>query len=183
MFILFGLGTIFFIILIIFSFPQFSPIPYFPSNKKDLKLILKSLKIKNDQTIIDLGAGDGMIIFEAAKYAFEKELNTQFIATEINPILLSIMFLRRLFHKNKNNIKILYADMFTMNYHLSSIINHPSLTFYLYISPWFLDKTVLNIKKQIKKYNIVSYMYQIPSLKNIENKSKGNIHDIFTYTI
>lgn len=174
---------ILFVIVAIFAFPQFSPIPYFPSNKKDIKYIIKALKLKNNQTVYDLGAGDGVVIFEAAKESWRKNLNTQFIAIDINPILLVLMHIRRLFHPNRRNIRITYGNMFTMNY--SSLTTDYSLptTFYLYISPWHIEKTLRNIKKQIGHFFIVSYMYRIPGLQNIEKKIQGIAHDTYTYTV
>lgn len=116
-FIFIGLILFIFVVLILFSFPCFSPIPYYPSNKKDLPFIIKAVNLKNDQVIIDLGAGDGVVIFAAASNAISlpKKLNTQFIAVEINPVLIFIMHLRRLFHPNRKNIKIVWADMFKVN--------------------------------------------------------------------
>ena len=55
--------------------------------------------------MIDLGAGDGIVIFKAASQAFQKRLNTKFIAVEINPVLILILYLRRLFHPNKKILK------------------------------------------------------------------------------
>src|SRR3989338_5627967 len=131
--------------IILFSFKRFSPVPYFPSNKIDLHLIIKALDLKNNQTLIDLGAGDGIIIFAAARKALEKNLNTQFVAIDINPILIFILHLRRFFHKNKKSIKIISADMFntpltTYTQRSVHIGNKETLnvTVYLYISPWFL---------------------------------------------
>lgn len=188
LFILYSIFFILFIIAIIFAFPKFSPIPYFPSNKKDLPLIIKSLKLKNNQTVIDLGAGDGIVIFEGAKIALEKKLNTQFIAVDINPVLLIIMLLRRLFHPNRKNIQIIYGDIFKFN--LMNFINFTNfITIYLYISPWFLEKTISNIQSQIQNTEyrilntkIVSYMYKIPSLNKFEKKIKAYKHPIYIYS-
>ena len=137
--------TIFFIfvflilgVIFLFSSPQLSPIPYFPSNKKDLPLIIKALNLKNNQVVFDLGAGDGMVIFEAGKLAFQKKLNTQFFAVEINPVLILIMWVRWLFHPNKKNIKIICGDIFKIDFK-KLVTNHQSLiTIYLYISPCYL---------------------------------------------
>jgi len=123
MYLAIGLIICLFVIIIIFSFPQFSPIPYFPSNGRDIPLILKALNIRSDQTIIDLGAGDGIVIFRAAERAFQNKCNTKFIAVEINPILLLILHIRRLLHPNRKNIKIINTDMFSINYSLL-ITNH-----------------------------------------------------------
>ena len=178
-FILFIITTLFFVILI-FSSKRFSPIPYFPSNKQDLPLIIKVLKLKKNQVIFDLGAGDGIVIFAAAKEALGKKLNTKFIAVEINPILILFLHLRRLFHPNKKNIKIVKDDIFSMNF--SSLTTNYSLltTFYLYISPWFLDKVAKKIKKDFPKAKIISYMYTIKSLRNKERVISGK-SPIFVY--
>lgn len=167
------------IIIIIFSFPRFSPIPYFPSNKKDLPHILHALDIRSDQTIVDLGAGDGIIIFEAARQAFLKKLNTQFYAVEINPVLLLILYIRRLFHPNRVNIHIVKRDMFTMSY--DDIASGEDNTFYLYISPWFIEKTVKNITKQVKKFELVSYFYRVTCLPLHKESVIKGVHSLYTY--
>jgi len=168
------------IILIIFSFPKFSPIPYFPSNIKDIKLILKALDLKNDQTIVDLGAGGGLVIFEAAKKAYEQKINTQFIAVELNPILILSLHLKRFFHKNRENIEIIYDDMFKMKSLIrNSQLSNGPIVFYLYISPWFLNKVINQIKKTVKKFTVVSYFYEIKGEKYIK-KSEGK-HNVYVY--
>lgn len=173
---------IFFVIIVLFSFPQFSPIPYFPSNKKDLPFIIQSLRLKNKQVVFDLGAGDGMVIFAGAKEAFRKKLDTQFVAVEINPVLLSILYIRKLLHPNRRNIKVMYGNMFTMNYKKHLTLEFSHLTFYLYISPWYLARTVSNLKSQISNFNVVSYMYEIPYLKP-SKKIEADTHPVFIYTI
>lgn len=166
-------------VIFLFSSAKLSPIPYFPSNKKDLPLIIKALNLKNNQTVVDLGAGDGVVIFEAAKKAYQKNLNTNFIAIEINPVLILILHLRRLFHQNRKNIKVIYEDMFKLNF--MNFINFKNfITFYLYISPWYLEKIIKNLKLKIKNFSVVSYFYPIKSLKNKEKVIKGK-NCIFLY--
>ncbi len=168
------------IIIFIFSSKKFSPIPYFPSQSVDLSKIIKALNLKNNQTVIDLGAGDGIVIFEAAKSSYQQKLNTKFVAVEINPVLILILHLRRLFHINKNNIKIIYGDIFTMDFSPLTP-NSYLLTFYLYISPWFLEKTISNIKNQISKFSVISYMYPIKSLTKKSKEIIQGKNRIFVY--
>lgn len=168
--------------IILFSFPQFSPIPYFPSNEKDLPLILDALNIRTNQTIIDLGAGDGIVIFEAAQKAFQNKLDTKFIAVEINPVLLLILHIRRLLHPNKKNIRIINTNMFTMNFSSLTTGYYSPATFYIYISPWFIEKTVANITKQIKKFELVSYFYQVKCFPEYTEKLKNGIHKVYRYS-
>jgi predicted RNA methylase len=180
------IGVILFIfvisIIVIFAFPRFSPIPYFPSHGKDIPLILKALRIRANQTIIDLGAGDGIVIFKAAEVALQKKVNTKFIAVEINPVLLLILHIRRLLHPNRNNIRIVKRNMFTCKY--SDLIDFKTFDFttiYLYISPWFIEKTVKNISKQIKNFDLVSYFYQVKCLPKHKEEVKEGVHKVYTY--
>ncbi|MDO8498068.1 MAG: hypothetical protein Q7S61_06015 [bacterium] len=173
--------VILFIAIIIFSFPQFSPIPYFPSNGKDIPMIIEGLNLTNNQTIVDLGAGDGVVILKAAIEAKEKKLNTQFIALELNPILILILHLRRFLHPNRKNIKINWGDMFKIDYQRLTF-DVPRLTFYLYISPWFIEKVVQKIRKEVPSARFVSYYYPIKSLKHKEKKVTG-VHSLYSYKI
>ncbi|MFA6016758.1 MAG: rRNA adenine N-6-methyltransferase family protein [Patescibacteria group bacterium] len=167
-------------IIFLFSSKSLSPIPYFPSQPVDIPLIVKALSLKDNQTIIDLGAGDGIVIFKAAQQSFILKLNTKFVAVEINPVLILVLHLRRLFHPNKDNITIIRDDIFKMNF--NSLTREPvnSLTFYLYISPWFLEKTIENCKLKIVNFNVVSYMYPIKSMKKEEKIIQGK-NNIFIY--
>jgi len=183
MYFLIGLIIFLFVVIIIFSFPHFSPVPYFPSNGADMPLILKALHIRKNQTIIDLGAGDGIVIFKAAAEALQSNLNTKFIAVEINPVLLLVLHLRRLAHPNRNNIRIVKRDMFICKY--SDFIDFQTFDFttiYLYISPWFIEKTVENIKKQIKQFDLVSYFYQVKCLPKHKEELRVGIHKVYKYT-
>ncbi len=170
----------FFVAISLFAFPRFSPIPYFPSNMGDKDLILKALDLKNDQTVIDLGAGDGWVIFEAAREAKRQSLNVKLVAVEINPILVLILYLKRLFHPNKKNIDITRQNMFKLNVkRLKLNVKNKDVIIYLYISPWLLEKTLKIVKSSFPQHRIVSYMYPIKSLK--ENKIIKGKNNIYIY--
>lgn len=172
-----ALSFIAIIVISLFAFPKLSPIPYFPSQKKDVPLIIKSLGVKNNQVIIDLGAGDGLIVFEAARAAYEKSLNTRFIALEINPILYFLLHVKNMFHKNRKNIQIVFGDMFRINYKNILPKVKSEIVFYLYISPWFLEKVSDILQKQLKNFYIISYMYTVPKRKEISRlRGKNNVY-------
>lgn len=165
------------VIVTLFVSRKLSPIPYFPSNKKDLKGIVESLQLTNNQVVYDLGAGDGMVIFKAALEAQRKKLNTRFIAIEINPILLMIIWVRHLFHPNRKNIQILRADIFNIRYRVYGI----RYTFFTYISPWYLEKVFANIQYQISDFRFVSYFYPLPNLKS--SRTMKGVHNTYIYNV
>jgi hypothetical protein len=173
------------IIISLFSFPQFSPIPYFPSNRKDLPLIIKALLSSVTEssrfcTIADLGAGDGVVIFEAASKAYKEKLNIKFIAVEINPILILILYIKRFFHPNRKNIKIVWADFFKLNVKRLTL-NVGRLTIYLYVSPWYLTKIIRNLTSQNRSFIVVSYMYPIPGWEKSLIRVSTGIKKVFVY--
>lgn len=172
------LFIIIFGVIAIFAFPQFSPIPYFPSNSKDLSIILKALNIHSNQVIFDLGAGDGIIIFEAAHKSHAEKLNTKFVAVEMNPVLVTILHIRRLLHPNKKNINIILGDMFKVNYS-EFMSKNSTATVYIYVSPRFIPKIISNVQKHFKVFDFVSYYYPIE--KNMKPSAEG-VHSVYTKT-
>jgi len=174
--------TIFIIILTFFTSRTLSPIPYYPSNPKDLRLATELLEMQNDQVVFDLGAGDGIVISQAAYHAYKRGLNTEFYAVEINPILVGILFLRRLFHPNRKHIHILWGDLFKMRYSRYIPNARTHVIFYLYISPWMLERATTIIRNLNRKIRIVSYFYPIPSLKEFEQKVEG-VHKVYRYEV
>ncbi|MDP4011469.1 MAG: class I SAM-dependent methyltransferase [Candidatus Roizmanbacteria bacterium] len=168
------------ILLIIFYFfsSKVSPIPYFPTNKSDLDMIVKALNMKKEGVVIDLGAGDGTVIFAAAQKAHELGLNTRFYAIDINPILITYMWIQRLFHVNSSHITLILGDMFKIDY-ISLLQPFSSSVFYIYISPWFTAATAQMIHDQKLKSRIVSYFYPVQDKKE-DQKIKG-VHDVYIY--
>ena len=179
-------GLLFACVAPFFLLKRFSPIPYFPSNAHDLEIIMEALQMRTDSTIFELGAGDGSVLFYAANHALNQGYDTQFIAYEINPYLLIVLHIRRYFHANKNHISIRRGDIFSTNYPLST---HPNAIFFTYISPWYMEKTVANLVRQLTKNDStpwVSYFYEAPqsSLYRCRRlKHLRGVHDVYRYTI
>lgn len=176
--IIFGLVLAF---IFLFTSPTLSPVPYFPTNKKDIKLILDALEIQNNQVVFDLGAGDGLVLLEAAKEAHKKKLDTVFIGLEINPVLVLILLIRRMFHPNRKNIRIVLGDMFKDDFK-KYLNKNDSAVFYMYISPWFLEKVTRRLISIGNQTTIVSYMYAIKSLSEIQTTQQG-LHKVYCYKI
>ena len=149
-----------------------SPVPYFPTNKKDIPLIIKALNLKLNRIVVDLGAGDGVVIFKAANEAYKKGFDTKFYAVEINPILILILYLKKLFHKNRKNIYILFDDFTKMD-----LKRFNNAMFYLYLSPKYLNIVYKRIKKEAQNPKIVTYYYRISDQKlNKEVRGQNNLY-------
>ncbi|MCA9372094.1 hypothetical protein KC726_04305 [Candidatus Woesebacteria bacterium] len=184
-FLLAGIVIFIAIVLILFSFTSStaSPIPYFPTNTRDMKKIIDLMDLKNDEVMIDFGAGDGGIIFRAAQRAYQHNQNTKFVAVEINTMLCFIMNLRRIFHLNRKNIYIVKHDMFVLDYPALIASLHlekkPKLLFYLYISPWFMPQIGEMIKCLGYQSRAITYFYPIAGVK--ESRKYTFTNAVYSY--
>lgn len=77
--------TIFCILVLAFGFVVFFGAPYVPSHKKEIRGAFTHLyAVSKDDTIIDIGSGDGVVLREAAR------LGATGVGYELNPILVAI---------------------------------------------------------------------------------------------
>lgn len=76
---------IFFLVVIVFGFVVFRGAPYVPSKKGDLERAFDALyPIGADDTLVDIGSGDGVVLREAARRG------ARAVGYELNPILVAL---------------------------------------------------------------------------------------------
>jgi hypothetical protein len=96
------------LLLLIFALPfgyvLISGAPYIPSKKKSLRKILKNLKVKPGEYLIDLGSGDGTVGLLATR-----EFGLITIGYELNPYLVLVSKIRSFALRNKT--KFIVANM------------------------------------------------------------------------
>ena len=90
--------------------------PYLPTLKKQVNAIFSIAEMKEGQTLIELGCGDGRVLVEAAK----RGINS--VGYEINPILFLIALLRS--KRYKDRIRLVYGNYWQKEW--------PEATLYLY---------------------------------------------------
>lgn len=131
-----------------FVSPKLSPIPYFPTLNTDLKLIDKGLSLKPGDCLFDLGAGDGKMLLRYARPGIKV------VGVEVNPYLVLVMKLRRLFYRHKDEIEIIAQDLFQTD------ISHAT-KIYLFVGPFLMERIVkyIQAKKGPGLKRVVSYRY------------------------
>ena len=110
--------------------------------------ITNALNLKPGSVLYDLGAGDGKIVFRMASPTVKA------VAIESNPYLVILMHCRRLFHPHKQQITIIWQDLFQADLKTATDI-------YLFVGPFLINQIVNNIltKPHQKLKKIVSYRY------------------------
>src|SRR3989344_9080791 len=76
---------------IFFTIDTFLELPYVATKRDKIKTIIKLAQIKKGQTVVDLGSGDGRLLFTAAA------AGAKAIGYEINPFLILLTRLKAYF--------------------------------------------------------------------------------------
>lgn len=148
------------IIIILFGLVVFRGSPYVPSHKADVIQSLTELyKINKNDTLIDIGSGDGAILRQAIKLGAKRA-----VGYEINPLLVLISkFLSRKYKK----VNIILSDFW--------FISLPKDTTVIYV--FSVTRDIKNIVKLIQKETnklnksmyLISYGNNIEGLQSIKS--------------
>ncbi len=159
-------GIAFFVGAVIYILPFFFGAPYVPSSNIRTKTIIKLLKPKRGEKIVDLGSGDGKLLFEIAK------TGATAYGYEINPVLvLRTKIIAKRLGLSKN-IKVE-----TANFWNKDLSGFDGIVVYgiTYVMPK-LEKKILKETKPGTR--IVSNYFSFPNIKPRQKKE-----DILLYKI
>ena len=161
-FVYFFLSLLYISIILFFIYTIFAIIngaPYVPTAKKNIGDMLRLINLKKNDLLVDLGSGDGRILFQAAK------TGCKCIGIEINPTL---YWWSKIMAKLKgyNNIFILRDDLW--NFDLKNV---DVLT--LFFIPSKMEKLMIKIKNEMRPGSrVVSNMFKFPNWQYTENSGK-----------
>ncbi len=90
-------------VLVLFALTAFTGAPYVPSHRRDIQRVFREgVKLTKDDVVLDIGAGDGVVLIEAAK------LGAQAIGYEINPLLVLVARWRT--RNYRDNVQVIWAN-------------------------------------------------------------------------
>ncbi|MEK7581410.1 MAG: methyltransferase domain-containing protein [Patescibacteria group bacterium] len=94
----------------------FLELPYVGAKRESIKNLTKLAHIKKRETVVDLGSGDGRLLFEAASFgAFA-------VGYEINPFLIALSKLKRKLKGLDEQVKINAQSMWKADLKVADVI-------------------------------------------------------------
>ena len=81
--------------------------PWVPSSRKIIRKMLKLADLQPNETLYDLGSGDGRILITAAK-----EFKAKAVGIELNPLLIAYSNLRILLRQVQNKAHVIWGNIF-----------------------------------------------------------------------
>jgi 16S rRNA A1518/A1519 N6-dimethyltransferase RsmA/KsgA/DIM1 with predicted DNA glycosylase/AP lyase activity len=149
--------VIFFLILV-FGFVILFGAPFLPTLKKQVVPIFELLDLREGQTLIELGSGDGRILLEAGR----RGINA--IGYELNPILVLYSIIKT--WKYRQKVRVIWGNYWHKDWPQADGI-----------FVFLLDRYMLKLNnKIIQKYKapikLVSFAFKIPDRK-IDRQNHG----------
>ena len=159
------------VILSTFAYGAIKGAPYIPTRKNDVTAFIKLANIKPGDRFIDMGSGDGRLLFTGARLGA--------IATgyEISLIPYIISKLKLLFFSKKKFVKIHYSDFWNKDLGGANIV-------YCFLMPKFYDKLKAKLTKELKPgTKVIAYVWPIPDWEITAEERSTNSHMLYLYTM
>ena len=160
-------GLLFVIILFLFLlFDAFLDLPYVATQRHKIEVIMKFAQVKKGETIVDLGSGDGRLLFaSAAKGA-------RAIGYEINPLLIFLTLLHAKLKGLSDNIVVIRRNLWKADLKVADVI-------FVYAKRKTMQKFEDFVYKNAKSgTRIVVNTNPFPSKKPVKEENK-----IFLYLV
>jgi SAM-dependent methyltransferase len=143
-------------LIFIFGFVILFGAPYLPTLKNQINSAFELLDLKAGQVLLELGSGDGRILYEAGKRGFKA------VGYEINPLL--VLYSKIKTWKYRDNVKIVWGNYWNKKWPQADGI-----------FVFLLDRYMLKLNnKIIQEYkdpiNLVSFTFKIPNKKTTDSK-------------
>jgi hypothetical protein len=118
--------------------PAMYGLPSIPTKPDRIRKALKLVGLKQDETLYDLGAGDGRVLLIAAK-----EFDAKAVGVEIGPIQCALIWLRVVASGLGNKIQIQWGNFFKTDLSEADVV-------YIYATSTEVIKLAPYLEKQMK---------------------------------
>lgn len=138
--------------------------PFVPSSMKSVRAMVRLARLQTGQTIIDVGSGDGRVLFESAKYGANA------VGIELNPYLVLFTRIKAALGQYKRNIKVYCKNLWRTDLSQADVV-------FVYLIPWKMDDLALKLKREIKPGSLViSNSFIFPGWKILRKDARHHVY-------
>jgi ubiquinone/menaquinone biosynthesis C-methylase UbiE len=135
----YGLSILLFILISLWMLiPALYGLPLVPTKPERIRKALKLVNLRPNQILYDLGAGDGRVLFIAAR-----EFGSKAVGIEIGPVQCMLIWLRIKVSGLENQIQVRWADFYKADLSQADVI-------YVYATSEEVVKLAPHLEKQLK---------------------------------
>ncbi|HSD55606.1 MAG TPA: hypothetical protein VLA92_00475 [Candidatus Saccharimonadales bacterium] len=142
------------IITLGFGFVVFVGPPYLPTLRKQIDVAFDLLDLKEGQTLLELGSGDGRVMLEAAKRGY------RVVGIELNPFLVVISWV--VTFRYRKQVRIIWGSYWGAPWPRADAI-------FTFMLPRYMTRLDERIKKwQTKPVQLASFAFVVPDKEPIK---------------
>ena len=135
----FGFFILLFVVVLLWILiPAFHGLPPVPTNPERIQKALKLVNLKSNETLYDLGAGDGRVLLIAAR-----DFGANAVGLEIGPIQCAWIWLRATASGFGNQIKIRWENFYKADLKDADVV-------FVYATSREIEKLASHLEKQMK---------------------------------
>ena len=135
----YGLSILLFLLMLLWILiPALYGLPPVSTKPERTSKALKLANLQSGETLYDLGAGDGRVLFIAAR-----DFGAKAVGIEIGPIQCALIWLRAVASGLDRNIQIRWADFYKADLHAADVV-------YVYGTSKEVLKLAPHLKQQMK---------------------------------
>lgn len=139
--------------------------PWWRTNSKIARSIIKTANIDKDDYIYDLGCGDGTLLLTAGK-----QVGARGVGVEIDPARVFVARIRMMSSKLKGKIVIKRGDLFKENISQATVV-------VVYLVPKTLGRLEEKFRNELKEgTRIVSFVYPIDYFPEVASDKKNQVY-------
>ncbi|NVM03872.1 MAG: class I SAM-dependent methyltransferase [Candidatus Helarchaeota archaeon] len=143
--------------------------PWVPTSKKQIRKMLKFAELQPNETLYDLGSGDGRILILAAI-----EFNAKAVGIELNPLLVAYSNFRIFIERLQDKVQVRWGNIFLRDISEADVVT-------MYLLQQTNNRMMKKLKEELKPgARIVSYVYTFPDWEpiKVEKESKLYLYSI-----
>jgi precorrin-6B methylase 2 len=168
--LIYGLSILLFVLISIWMLvPALYGLPLVTTKPERIRKALKLANLRPNETLYDLGAGDGRVLFIAAG-----EFGAKAVGIEVGPVQCAFIWLRVAASGFSNQIQVRWADFYKADLHEADVV-------FIYATSKEIIKLAPHLEKQLKKRSrVVSISADFPEW---EPSAFDNHELIFVYAM
>lgn len=138
--------------------------PFVPSNTPSLAAMIRLAHLRPGQTVIDIGSGDGRVLFEAAKHG------ARAIGIELNPYLVAYTRLRAVLSPYRSRIQARWGNLWKTDLSEADVV-------FLYLIPWRMEEMAAKLKRECRPGTLViSNSFIFPKWKSLREDAANHVY-------
>jgi 16S rRNA A1518/A1519 N6-dimethyltransferase RsmA/KsgA/DIM1 with predicted DNA glycosylase/AP lyase activity len=139
-FLLFHL--LFALLMLFLTLSFFTGAPYVPSSKKVTVKMIEFAKPRKNSTVIDLGSGDGRLLFWAARQGARS------IGYEINPFLVFGTWIRKIIFHRTLDVSVIWGNFWNADLTRADAV-------FIYLIPSKMDRLAAKLQTELRPGSII----------------------------